>query len=473
MNGTVGTSMPVADGWPAVGSAWPMFSSLPEFLCTQSSKHGPVFRVRAMGREIIVLTGVEAVTFVGSTEGKDCLESKPSWIGMIAEYGCESSLVSDDGDLHAQFREMMHRGYSRQSLVGRYGRIIEVIDDWLDTHWRSGTRVDAVGRLQELIIDEISIAIADQLLFDGIDHIRTQVHWSTNVHLLKRWPAIVLRAPKYQRAKSRLMADARRITEMFQARSEPGGAEVPSARLFDDLIAANRKYPDVLTDHDLPLNLYGPFLAGMDTASNTVAAILAVLAGNPDWQANVAREADDLFSDGIPDETALFQKTAFLDGVVRETMRLYPSVPALMRHARKDFRFRGFAIPQGAHIMIGSCVSQMSAEYFPDPLTFNPTRFADPQLRVPSGAFAPFGRGHHLCIGKRIAEVLIPLTVARIVHRKFFGLDKAGYTLQHRFAYGVDLALDLRLRAGPTRRPTHDHLTRRLLAGGQPCTPER
>jgi cytochrome P450 len=447
------SAIPVVDGLPIAGSVWPMFNHLPEFLCTQSSKHGPVFRVRAMGREFIALTGIDAVTFVGSTEGKQSLESRPSWIGMIAEYGCERSLVSDDGDTHAQFRAMMHRGYSRQSLDNRYGRIIEVIDTWLDRHWRPGSKVAAVERLQELILDEISIAIADQLLFEDIDYIRTQIHWATNVHLLKRWPTIVLRLPKYQRARALLMADARRIAEMFKARSESGVDNTSTARLFDDLIRANKMNPELLTDHDLPLNLYGPFLAGMDTASNTVGAVLAVLSGHPSWLGQVTQEADELFADGIPDEDALFRKTRYLDGVVRETMRLYPSVPALMRHARTDFEFAGYKITQGAQIIIGTCVPQMSADYFTEPLTFDPTRWTDQNLKIPSGAFSPFGRGHHMCMGKRIAEVLIPLTVARIAHSRSFRLEDPRYTLKNRFAYGVDLAADLCLRPGIGRHP--------------------
>ena len=448
-------TIPTADGPPLVGSAWPMFNSLPQFLSEQHRKHGSVFRVRAMGKQFVVLAGVDAVTFVGSPDGKANLESKPSWIGMIAEYDCESALVSEDGERHAQFREMMHRGYSRQSLDGRYGRIVEIIDEWLDRHWQPGATVSAVERLQELIIDEISIAIADQLLFDaGIDHIRTQVHWATNVHLLKRWPTLVLRLPKYQRAKTRLMADARRFTDMFKARSEASGGITTGARLFDDLIEANKKYPDVLTDHDLPMNLYGPFLAGLDTASNTIAAILGLLAAHPSYLHRVQHEADDLFGAGTPDETTLFQKTPFLEAVVKETMRRYPSVPALMRNAARDFVFDGHQIRHGEQVMIATCASQMSEKYFAAPQTFDPNRFfGDDQVKVPSGALTPYGRGHHMCMGKRISEILIPLTVAIILHRKEFQLSDPQYTLKDRFGYGVDLALNLQIQAGPSRRP--------------------
>jgi cytochrome P450 len=398
------------------------------------------------------------VNFVGSPEGKNALESKTAFGGMIREYGTEEALVNADGDRHTQFRNMMHRGYSRQALIGRYGKLLDTIDRWLEKYWRQGATVSAVHRLQELVIDELSVVFADTLLFDSIDHIRTQVHWSTNVHLLKRWPRVSLRLPRYRRANARLMADAARIAKMFEARADAAPNGITGARLFDDLIAANRQHPDIMKDHDLPMNLFGPFLGGMDTASNTIAAVLSVLARDSDYRTTVESEVDELFSSGIPDESLLFQKTPFLNAVVKETMRLYPSVPVLMRNARCGFEFDGYQVQQGQALIIATCVSQMSKAYFSEPLTFDPYRFVGPgRVQVPPGVLSPFGRGHHLCMGKRIAEVLIPLTAARVVHRTSYELADPAYQLRNRFSYGVELAADLKLLAGASRNGWRFH----------------
>lgn len=445
-------TVPVADSVPLIGSAWPMYDALPHFLHRQYRKHGPVFAVRALGREFLVLAGIDAVNFVGSPEGKNALGSKDAFQGMISEYGTDEALVNADGERHAEFRKMVHKGYSREALTGRYGKVIDVIDTWLNSHWTPGATIPIVTKMQELIIDELSVAFADMLLFDDIEHIRTQIHWSTNVHLLKRWPKIALRLPRYQRAKARLIADAIRITAIFEERGKANPNGIAGARLFDDLIAANDQQPDLMTKHDLPMNLFGPFLGGMDTASNTVAAILGVLARYPAHLAKVAAEANSLFSNGTPDEDTLFATTPFLQAVVKESMRLYPSVPVLMRHARCNFSFEGHHIPEGRQIMVATCVAHLSEEFFAHPTTFDPYRFIGPDRpAIPAGALAPFGRGHHLCMGRRIAEVLIPLTVARIVHQREYGLADTAYQLKNRFSYGVELAADLQLVAGSSR----------------------
>lgn len=444
--------VPVVDGLPLIGSAWPLYNALPAFLCEQYERHGPIFRIRALGRDFVVLAGSNAVNFVGSPRGKKALESKTAFSGMIREYGTEEALVNADGDRHTQFRNMMHRGYSQQALVGRYQKLIAIIDSWMDKYWGAGATIDAVERLQELVIDLLSIIFADMLLFNDINHIRTQVHWSTNVHLLKRWPKAVLRLPAYRRANARLMADASRFAQIFAARAAAAPNGITGARLFDDLIAANKEHPDIMKNDDLPMNLFGPFLGGMDTASNTIAAILCVLARHNGYLIKVQSEADDLFSGSTIDETLLFQKTPFLGAVIKESMRLYPSVPVLMRHARCDFEFDGYRIPQSQAIIVATCVSQMSETYFSAPMTFDPHRFIDPtESQLPPGVLSPFGRGHHLCMGKRIAEVLIPLAAARVVHRTSFELADPAYRLENRFSYGVELAADLELLAGPSR----------------------
>lgn len=450
----VSPNIPVADGMPLIANLWPMYNNLPRFLVEQYRKHGPVFRVRALNKRYVVLAGPDASSFVGSALGRASLHSRPSWIKLVGEYGADKAVVSDDGELHTQLREMMRRGYSRQSLDGRYMRIVDVIDAWLDEHWPPGTELQAVAQLQELIVNEISIAIADEILFEDIDHIRTQVHWATNVHLLGRWPRVMLRLPKYQRSLNTLMTDAQRITAAFKERAHSPAAQGSNARLFDDLIQANKAHPDLMNDHELPVNIYAPFLAGMDTASNTVAALLYLLLAHPDSHRAVLAESDELFAPNtVIDHQLLLHATPYLNAFIKEAMRMYPTVPILMRHALTDFEFAGYRIPKGEPVMVATVVPQLSAEFFSDPFNFDPTRFLDSENRSHQlpGVYSPWGRGPHTCLGKRIAEILMPLTVARIVHRRHYRLADAHYVLEDRYSYGVDLALNLQLYAESSR----------------------
>lgn len=443
---------PTVKGLPVLGNTVPMYYQLPQFLTRCYSEYGPVFRVRALNNRYVVLAGPDAAMFVGSAEGRECLESKPSWSRMIAEYGADKSVVSDDGDLHTWFRDLMRHGYSRHALDGRYDRLIEIIDDWLADGWQPGSVVPAVKSVQRIVIRQISIAVADRVFFDDVDQLRTLVHWSTNVCLLGRWPTFMLKLPRYRSAKARMHAIAQELLTVFRARSDDGQIDDFGRRLLDDLVEANRTHPDKMTDYELPLNLFVPFMAGLDTASNTISTILYLLTQRPDLYETVTAEADRLFALPELNEEALFEATPVLNAVLKETMRLYPSVPVLMRHARTDFVYKGHPIRAGERVMIATSVPHFMPSFFPDPHLFDPGRYLDGRKEhLQPGAYSPFGRGHHLCMGKRIAEVIIPLTVARIVHQRRFTVSDDNFSLTDNFAYGVDLALNLNLGVGGVR----------------------
>jgi cytochrome P450 len=361
-------------------------------------------------------------------------------------FGADNSVIGNDGDTHARFRDIMRHGYSRHALDGRYPQIVDVIDDWLERYCAPGAQIDAVSAIQHLTIGEIGVAVAGSPFFDDVDDLRTLIHWATNVRLLKRWPAVMLKLPKYRGAKARMDRSAAETLDWFRSRPTVAADDF-GRRLLDDLVAANREDPEFMTDHELPFNLFIPFMAGLDTASNTIAAVLGVLTMRPDLLHQVRSEVDSLFQLESFDEETFFDHVPILDGVVKETMRMRPSVPVLMRHARQPFEFDGHRIEAGEPIMVATSVPHFLPEIFPLPDVFDPGRYrGDRREHMRPGAYSPFGRGPHLCLGKRIAEVLIPLSAARLIHQRQFELCDPSYAFKGRYGYGTELALNLKLR---------------------------
>lgn len=445
-------TIPQATGIPLIGNAISMFGNMPTFLTECYRQYGSVFRVTAPGRRFTVLAGVEASMFPGTAEGRECLYSLPSWEGVHQVFGADNSVIGNDGDSHAQFRNMMRHGYSRHALDGRYPQVVSVIDDWLERFCPPGSTIPAVATIQRLSIGEIGVAVAGAPFFDDVDDLRTFIHSVTNVHLLKRWPAWMLKLPKFRNAKARMWKHADDAVELFRARPTVSEDNF-GARLLDDLIAANRDDPELMTDHELPLNLFIPFMAGLDTASNTIAAVLYVLSARPDLCGQVREEAERLFASDSIDEESFVAHAPLLDAVVKETMRLYPSVPVLMRHCRRPFTFDGYHIEAEEPIMIATSVPHFLDDCFPRAVQFDPGRYlGDRREHLQAGAYSPFGRGPHLCLGKRLAEVLIPLSVARLVHQREFIPAKPDYTPKGRHRYGTELVLNMELNVG-ARQP--------------------
>src|SRR5690606_11037566 len=125
------------------------------FLARCYTRHGPVFRVRAMRRTLTVLAGPELARWMGSREGRESLRSAEVWQGLGDEYGATRTLTGVDGPEHRRLREVMRRGYSREALDGRLDDLVAIADDCLDRGWRPGTSVPVVPALQLLVTSQL------------------------------------------------------------------------------------------------------------------------------------------------------------------------------------------------------------------------------------------------------------------------------------------------------------------------------
>jgi cytochrome P450 len=210
-------------------------------------------------------------------------------------------------------------------------------------------------------------------------------------------------------------------------------ARDPARRnLVDDIMEAHERDPDLMPASDLILSLTGPFVAGLDTVANTTSAFVYAVLKHPDVLERVRSEADALFAHGPIDEADL-KHVPSIEGAVMETMRLYPIAVAQMRTATRDFEFAGHQIRENELLFVATSVPHFMEEYFPEPEKFDIDRYQKPRAEhLQSGAYSPYGRGPHTCLGKTLAEVQMTLTLARLFHQLDLGLEPPGYVLQRK-----------------------------------------
>ncbi|KAJ5223938.1 hypothetical protein N7468_008480 [Penicillium chermesinum] len=126
-------------------------------------------------------------------------------------------------------------------------------------------------------------------------------------------------------------------------------------------------------------------------------------------------------------KTTLY-KLKLMDSVIKECQRLKPMAIAIMaRVARRDVVLHdGKVIPKGDRILV-SCDRMWNEDIYPDPLTFDPYRFArmrnieDPkneaaaQLVSPSPDHMGFGFGQHACPGRFFVANEIKIALCHIL----------------------------------------------------------
>jgi cytochrome P450 len=74
-------------------------------------------------------------------------------------------------------------------------------------------------------------------------------------------------------------------------------------------------------------------------------------------------------------------------------------------------------------------------EYYIDPDTLDIDRYDKPRAEhLQSGAYSPYGRGPHTCLGKSLADVQMAISMARLLHRLDMRLESPDYKLAARTA---------------------------------------
>jgi cytochrome P450 len=103
----------------------------------------------------------------------------------------------------------------------------------------------------------------------------------------------------------------------------------------------------------------------------------------------------------------------YLDAVVKETMRLCPAAPIVVRKLLEPMELGGYAIPAGTTVAPCVHLVHRNPEIYPEPLAFRPERF----LERPAGTYTwiPFGGGVRRCIAAPYAQMLMKQVISTVV----------------------------------------------------------
>lgn len=436
---------PVVPGLPFIGSLMGLAKDPAQFFVDCYRKYGPVCRLSVLGEKYVLMAGIEAANFLGTREGKESLRSKEFWQGLVNEYGATKILTGEDGESHKQLRDIMRNGYSKESIKGRYNELVAITDGAMKRDWPVGKDIPVVEAMQYMVVDQLGTILTGAAPLEYVKDIRTTILYILNVLVTRQRPKILLKRPQYKKAKARVFELGEQM--IANAKARYGKIKPEDRNLIDDVYAAHVEQPEVMPENNLIVTLTGPYVAGLDTVANTTAAIVYTVLKHPDVKARVLAEVDALFAEGEIDEDGLLKKLPALQGAIMETMRLYPIAVAQMRTATKDFVFEGHLIKEGEMIYIGTSVPHFMDEYYPNARKFDIDRYAKPRAEhLQSGAYSPYGRGPHTCLGKSLAEVQIALSMARLFYKLDLELESPSYELKTKTAPTPGPAMDFKVR---------------------------
>nr|QZM07479.1 cytochrome P450 monooxygenase CYP4BN53 [Lasioderma serricorne] len=186
---------------------------------------------------------------------------------------------------------------------------------------------------------------------------------------------------------------------------------------LDLLIKESIATQNYLSDTELREEVDTFMFEGHDTTASAISFLLYSLSMYPDVQKKVVDELDQIFADDPKRQPTYqdIQDMKYLEMVIKETLRLYPSVPVYGRELVEDDIIAGVKVPKGTTIAIAAFATQRNPRLFQEPERFLPERFDSNNKLASPYAFIPFSAGPRNCIGQKFAIFEMKSTVSKIL----------------------------------------------------------
>ncbi|MFY9263914.1 MAG: cytochrome P450 [Solirubrobacterales bacterium] len=180
--------------------------------------------------------------------------------------------------------------------------------------------------------------------------------------------------------------DARRAAENDDTGEQP-------TAILDLLIAARYEDGSPLARTKLRDELVLLLIAGHESSATTLAWAVELLGRHPEVLEKVRAE------------TLRGDSKEYLDAVIKETLRMRPVLPVVVRVVQKPFSVGGFDLPVGSTVAASTWNMQNEEEFHERAHEFLPDRFIGD--RPESFTWLPFGNGVRRCVGDRVAMMQI------------------------------------------------------------------
>ncbi|KAI3412223.1 uncharacterized protein J3R85_017595 [Psidium guajava] len=209
--------------------------------------------------------------------------------------------------------------------------------------------------------------------------------------------------------------------EARKIRNEGGGSEA-ARDLLDILldISEDESSEMRLTRENIKAFLLDIFVAGTDTSAITAEWALAELINHPEVLEKARREIDTVVGNARLVQESDIPDLPYLQAIVKETLRLHPTGPLILRESSEACTVAGYEIPAKTRLLVNVWAIGRDPKHWEDPLEFRPERFlrenkARMDVRGQHFQLLPFGSGRRGCPGTSLALQVVQTSLARMV----------------------------------------------------------
>ncbi|CRK94499.1 CLUMA_CG008004, isoform A [Clunio marinus] len=197
---------------------------------------------------------------------------------------------------------------------------------------------------------------------------------------------------------------------------------------FLDLMLQSTIDGNPLTNSDIREEVDTFMFEGHDTTKSGICFTFYNLAKYPEIQEKVFDECRTILGDDTQQSVTMqeLNNLHYLELVIKETLRLYPSVPFFGRDIKEEVSVGGITVPEKVAITISPYLLGRNPKIFSDPLKFDPLRFEAETNNEKNNpyAYVPFSAGPRNCIGQKFAMLEMKSIISKVIRNFKLSISK-------------------------------------------------
>jgi cytochrome P450 len=302
---------------------------------------------------------------------------------------------------HVKRRKLMLPPFHGERMKG-YSRMMEEVTRREVATWPENKPFELWPRMQEITLEAIMRVVFGDGDPERMERLRVLLRSLTNwMNDPRRLNLLAAAGPSRFAGNSDYKAmmgpvEDAVLEEVRRRRREPtiGGTDIAS-------MLAEARYEDgsPMTEQDLRDELVTLLTDG--PTSSLLSWAFERLLRHPEKYARLRAEVD------AGDEDA------YLDAVMKETLRFCPAAPIVVRKLLEPMELGGYTIPAGTTVAPCVHLVHRNPDIYPDPTAFRPERF----LERPAGTYTwiPFGGGVRRCLAAPYAQLLMKQVISTVI----------------------------------------------------------
>ncbi|KAF3481742.1 cytochrome P450 51 [Arthroderma uncinatum] len=431
---------PVVFHWvPIIGSTVSYGIDPYKFFDDCKAKYGDIFTFVLLGKKTTVFLGTKGNDFILNGKLKDvCAEEVYSPLttpvfGRHVVYDCPNSKLMEQ-------KKFVKFGLTSEALRSYVTLITKEVEQFFETSpvLKGDSGVLNVSKVMaEITIYTASRSLQGKEVREKFDSSFAELYCDLDmgfaaINFMFPWVPFPHNR-KRDRAQKKM---AQVYTDIIRQRREAGG-EKDSEDMVWNLMSSVYKNGTPIPDIEVAHMMIALLMAGQHSSSSTGSWIVLRLASRPDILEELYQEQLRVLGKDLPPLTyETLQKLDLHNNVIKETLRLHAPIHSILRAVKSPMPVEGtnYVIPTSHNLLAAPGVPSRDAQYFPDPMLWNPHRWegnagvtvveASEEKTdygyglVSKGAnspYLPFGSGRHRCIGEQFAYVQLGAVTAALV----------------------------------------------------------